>query len=109
MKNNEELKRQRIAKRMKVEIARELGEKKAAEKTIERTFFRKLYDSEYCMKGDPKVVTLKLKKLKSESAKRDALKNNIYILTKGFGWMEFHITMIHNRQKRSTHELADHV
>ncbi len=41
VKNNEELKRQRIAKRMKVEIARELGEKKAAEKTIERTFFRK--------------------------------------------------------------------
>jgi len=45
VKNNEEVKRQSNAKRMKVEIARELGEKKAAEKTIERTFFRKLYDS----------------------------------------------------------------
>jgi hypothetical protein len=45
VKNNEEVKRQRNAKRMKVEIARELGEKKATEKTIERTFFRKLYDS----------------------------------------------------------------
>ena len=44
VKNNEEVKRQRNAKRMKVEISRELGEKKAAEKTIERTFFRKLYD-----------------------------------------------------------------
>ena len=44
MKNNEEVKRQRNAKRMKVEIARELGEKKAAEKAIERTFFCKLYD-----------------------------------------------------------------
>jgi hypothetical protein len=74
VKNNEEVKRQRIAKRMKVEIARELGEKKAAEKTIKRMFFRKLYDSEYCMKGDPKVVARKLKQLKSESAKRDALK-----------------------------------
>ncbi len=109
MKNNEEVTRQRIAKRMKVEIARELGEKKAAEKTIERIFFRKLYDSEYCMKGDPKVVARKLKQLKSESAKRDALKNNIYIRTKGFGWMDFHITMIHNRQNRSTRELADHL
>ena len=59
MKNNEEVKRQRNAKRMKVEIARELGEKKAAEKTIERTFFRKLYDSKYCIKGDPKVVSLR--------------------------------------------------
>jgi hypothetical protein len=77
-----EVKRQRNAKRMKVEIARELGEKKAAEKTIERTFFRKLYDSKYCMKGDPKVVAQTLKKLNSESAKRDALKNNIYIRTK---------------------------
>ena len=33
VKNNDEVKRQRNAKRMKVEIARELGEKKAAEKT----------------------------------------------------------------------------
>ncbi len=77
MKNNKEVKRQRIAKRMKVEIARELGEKEAVEKMIKRTFFCKLYDSEYCMKGDPKVVAQKLKQLKSESAKRDALKNNI--------------------------------
>jgi hypothetical protein len=46
VKNNEEVKRQRIVKRMKVEIARELGEKKAVEKTIKRTFFCKLYDSE---------------------------------------------------------------
>jgi hypothetical protein len=53
VKNNEEVKRERNAKRMKVEIVRELGEKKAAEKTIERTFFRKLYDLKYCMKGDP--------------------------------------------------------
>jgi hypothetical protein len=85
VKNNKEVKRQRIVKRMKVEIARELGEKKAAEKMIKRTFFRKLYDSEYCMKEDPKVMAQKLKQLKLESAKRDALKNNIYIRTKGFG------------------------
>jgi hypothetical protein len=108
-RNNEEMKRQRNAKRMKVEIARELGEKKAAKKTIKRTFFRKLYDSKYCMKGDPKVVAQTLKKLKSDSAKRNAPKNNIYIRTKGFGWMEFHITMIHNRQPRSIRELSDHL
>jgi len=109
VKNNEEVKRQRNAKRMKVEIARELGEKKAAEKTIERTFFRKLYDSKYCMKGDPKVVAQTLKKLNLDSAKRDALKNNIYIHSEGFGWMEFHITMIHNHQPRSIRELSDHL
>ena len=44
-----------------------------------------------------------------ESAKRDALKNNIYIHTKGFGRMEFHITMICKQQKRTTCELADHL
>ncbi len=109
MKNNEDVKRQRNAKRMKVEIARELGEKKAAEKTIERTFFRKLYDLKYCMKVDPKVMAQTLKKLNSDSAKRDALKNNIYIHTKGFGLTEFHITMIHNRQQRSIRELSDHL
>ena len=55
----------RIVKPLKVEKARELGEKKAAEKTIERTFFCKLFDSEYCMKGDPKVLAQKLKLKKS--------------------------------------------
>ena len=81
VKNNEEVKRQRNAKRMKVEIARELGEKKAAEKTIEMTFFRKLYDSKYCMKGDPKVVAQTLNKLNSDSAKRDASRTTfIYAL-----------------------------
>ena len=94
---------------MIVKIARELREKAAAEKTIKRTFFHKLYDSKYCMKGDPKVVTKTIKKLKLDSAKRDALTNNIYISTKGFGWMEFHITMIHNRQPRSICELSDHL
>ena len=79
------------------------------EKTTERTYFCKLYDSEYCMNGDLNVVARKLKQLKSESTKRDALKNNIYICTEGFGWMEIHITMIHNRQNRSTRELADHL
>jgi hypothetical protein len=39
-KNNKEVNRQQAAEKMKVKIARELGEKKAAEKTIERTFFR---------------------------------------------------------------------
>jgi hypothetical protein len=109
VKNNEEINRQRVAKRMKVEIAQELADKKAAEKTIERTFFCRMYDSKYCIKGDPKVVVQKLKQLKSESAKRDALKNNIYICTKRFGWSQFHITMIHNQQNRSIRELADHL
>jgi hypothetical protein len=63
---------------MKVEIARELGEKKAAEKTIERTFFRKLYDLKYCMKGDPKVVAQTLKKLNSESAERCPQEQHLY-------------------------------
>jgi hypothetical protein len=61
VENNKEVKRQRIAQRTRVEIARELGEKKAAKRRIKRTFFRKFYESEYCKKGDPKVVALKLK------------------------------------------------
>ena len=68
---------------MKVEIARELGEKKVADKTIERTFFCKLYDSKYCMKGDPKVVVQTLKKLNSDSAKRDACQDGSQGTQKG--------------------------
>ncbi len=63
---------------MKVEITRGLGENKAAEKIIKRIFFHKLHDSDYCMKGNPKIIAWKLNQLKSESAKRDALKNNIH-------------------------------
>jgi hypothetical protein len=46
---------------MKVEIAKELADQKAAEKMMKRTFFRKLYDIRYCMKGGPKVMTQTLK------------------------------------------------
>ncbi len=86
-----------------------IGREEGSRETIERTFFRKLYDSKLCMKGDPKVVAQRLKQLTSESAKRDALKNNIYIRTMGFSWNLFHITMIHNWQNTSIRELADHL
>jgi hypothetical protein len=109
VKNNEEINRQQVAKKVKGEISQELADKKAVEKTTERTFFCRTYNSEYCIKGDPKVVAQKLKQLKSESTKRDALKNNIYIHTKGFGWSQVHITMIHNRRNRSICELSDHL
>jgi hypothetical protein len=32
----------------------------------------------------------------------------IYIHTKGVGWNQLHITIIYNKQNRSTQELADH-
>jgi hypothetical protein len=72
-------------------------------------FSLKLYDSKYCMKGNPKVVTQALKTLKTESAMRDALKNNIYIRTKEFGRTQYHIMMIHNWCNRSIHELLEHL
>jgi hypothetical protein len=55
-KNNEEVNRQQVAKRMKREIARDVADQKAAKKMIEWIYFRKMYDTKYCMKGDPKVV-----------------------------------------------------
>jgi hypothetical protein len=74
---------------MKVEIARELADQKAAEKIIERTFFHKLYDTKYCMKGDPKMVAQTLKKLRSESAKRDALKTKSTSAQRDLGGLNF--------------------
>ena len=100
VKNNKEVNRQQVVKRMKVAIAREMRHQMSAEKTTVITFFHELYETK---KRDPNVVMQGLKKLKSESAKRDAPKNIIYIHSKGFGGTQFHITMIHNRCNRSIH------
>ena len=59
----------------------------------------RLYDSGACWKVNPTVVAENLINMTSYVAKRDALKTNISIRVKGFGWKELHIPWTHQRGK----------
>ena len=68
-----------------------------------------MYNSEACQK-DNKDTVKKLEKLKSKTAKLDALKENIKIRVIGFGWIEdCHITWSHKKNPRPVSELAKHL
>jgi hypothetical protein len=71
---------------MKEELAKETGMENAMEEFIDGLYYHGMYFSEACWKDDPRVVKRNLKKLKSETAKYIALKENILIRVKGFGW-----------------------
>jgi len=56
---------------------------KATEEYNEEMYYRKMYDSAACLKGDVRVEDRELKKLTSDTARYDALKENIMIRVKG--------------------------
>ena len=62
---------------MKEDMVKAKTLEKTTEDYIEALYYYKMYNSPACWKGDPKVVAKELKKLGSETAKRNALKENI--------------------------------
>ena len=108
-RNNEDLKLMATARREKEEMAREKNMEKATEEYIEAMFLIQMYHSDACIKDDPKNVTKLMKKLKSETAQYDALKKNINIRVKGFGWEWCHHAWSKNGSKYSVKVLADHL
>ncbi len=63
------------------------------------------------MKGNPSEVTRWLKDIKGDKRKQEALKENISIRVKGFGfgWDQFRIAWTTNRQDPPIKELAKHL
>jgi hypothetical protein len=61
------------------------------------------------LENDPKVVSRELKKLKSESAKYNAVKENIMIRVKGFGWEWCKHAWSKDGRKYTVFELAKHL
>ena len=108
-RNNKDLKLMVTARREKEELAREKNMEKATEEYIEAMFLIKMYNSDACVKDDPKNVTKLMKKLKSETAQFDALKKNINIQVKGFGWEWCHHAWSKNGSKYSVKVLANHL
>ena len=73
---------------------------------VKEMMYNEMYNSEACWKGDSEIVTSNLKKIELGGKKREALKENIIIHVKGFGWKEYHITWTHKCKLQHISELA---
>jgi hypothetical protein len=76
---------------------------------IEGMYYRKMYNSATCLKGDVRLVDRELKKLTSDTARYDALKENIMIRVKGLGWDWCQHAWSKNGRQYLIKELADHL
>ncbi len=79
LRNNEDFALQAKARHVKEEMIKTKNMEKSTEKYIEGTYYRKMYDSMACLKGDVRVINCELKKVTSDIARYDALKENIMI------------------------------
>ena len=83
--------------------------KKASEDYINELYYFRMGNSDACWKGDPRVVAKELGKLKSEAAKYHAIKENIMIRVKGYGWEWCKHPWSKNGHKYTVAELASHL
>ncbi len=82
-KNNDAIQLQTTAQRIKVELLKEKNLECATEAFIDGLYYYRVYFSPACWKDDRKAVTKHLKKITSDTAKYNALKENIMIRVKG--------------------------
>ena len=107
IRNN--LDKQREAKRKKEEMIEKKSLDKAKEDLVKASYYWEMFNSELCWKGKQSVVTKMLGRLKSGSAKMEALKENIRMRVIGLGWKQFTITWSYKGAKRLVNELAAHL
>ena len=107
--NREELDNQREAKRKKEEMIEKKSLGKAEEALVEASYYWDMYFSDVCWKGKQSIVKTMLARLRSESAKVEALKENIRMRVLGLGWKQFAITWSQKGVRRSVDELAMHL
>ena len=105
--HQEELALQAKSRRVKEELARQKNMDSAAEEYIEAAILIKMYNSSAGIKDDPTNVTRVLKTLPTKTAKYEALKQNILMRTKGFGWDWAHHAWSKNGRDYSVKELSD--
>ena len=109
--NTEALNAQRRAKREMEKLMEEKGLKKAQLKLVYAIYCYQMFNSDACVKGDPKLVTKAMRELPSDAARYRFLRNNIEARVIGFGgeFERFRITWSHQGKKRSVKELSDHL
>ncbi len=82
---------------------------KSVKENIDTQYYHWMWNSMACWKGDPKIVSKELKKLKSKSVKSHAVKENIMIWVKGFGWDWCKHAWAKDGRKYTVFELAKHL
>jgi hypothetical protein len=97
------------ARRAKEKIIEAMNMEKATEEYINGMYYLKMYNSVACLKGDVRVVDRELKKLTSDTALYEALKENMMIRVMGFGWDWCKHAWSKNGRQYSIKELADHL
>ena len=102
--NRADIQAQDTARQEKEELLKEKTLEDATEEFIEGLYYHRMYFSPACWKDDYRIVARELRKLSSESAKYQALKENIQIRVKGFGWEwckhQLVTSIISSRRKR---------
>ena len=98
-----------LHKRMKVELLKEKNLECATEAYIDGLYYYRMYFSPACWKDDRRVVAKHLKKITSDTAKYNALKENIMIRVKGFSWDWCKHPWSKDGRKYTIKELADHL
>ena len=81
---------------------------KATEEHIEAVYYHRMYQSNACWKTK-QSVNRELKKLSSDTARLNALKENITMRGKGLGWGWCHHAWSKKRHKYTINELAKHL
>ena len=93
--NRDNVDKQQEAKRKKEEMIEKKSLDKAKEDLVEASYYWEMYNSDVCWKGKQSIVGKMLGRLKLESAKLEALKENIRMHGIGLGWKQFAITWSH--------------
>ena len=96
---------QRAMKRKKEELKKQNELENASDDYIEALIYHSMWDSEACMKT-PNDVTSVLKNLNYKKDKLQALKDNIQIRYRGFGWDEWKTRWSHASKSLSVPELT---
>ena len=107
--NNADILAQETARRKKEELAKEKSMANASEQFIDGMYYWRMYFSKACWKDNSNVVATNLNRLKSDTARYNALKENILIRVNGFGWDWCKHAWSKNGTKYTIAELSAHL
>ena len=68
-----------------------------------------MYNSDWCVKDNPRNIKKLLKQITSKTAKYDTLKTNITLCIKGFGWEWCRRAWSKNWRQYTVKELTEHL
>ena len=102
------LQKQRAEKHRKDELLVEHGVNKASEDFIDALYYYEMYCSLACWKTVT-MVDCKLRKLKSKTAKLNALKENIRMRVLGLGWKDLSIPWSKQGNILTVNQLSTHL